>query len=141
MTMRSASSARARASSSSIPRARPASAGILAVRDVKASTLAAFIRRHAEPGTEVHTDEFVSYLWLDSSEFAHRAVNHSKTYVEGTVHTNGVENVWSLFKRGVMGVFHKVSAKYLPLYLNEFLHRFNDRDDVNLLDRVLPTGS
>jgi len=70
------------------------------------------------------TDEFSAYLWLDSSEFVHRAVNHGETYVKktkkGKIHTNGVENVWSLFKRGITGVFHKVSAKYLPLYLNEF---------------------
>ena len=78
-----------------------------------------------------------------SSEFAHEAVNHSETYVryadDGPVHTNGVENVWSLFKRGIMGVFHKVSAKYLPLYLNEFEFRFNNRDEFNMMDRVLAT--
>jgi transposase-like protein len=89
------------------------------------------------PGAEVHTDEFTSYLWLDSSEFAHKSVNHTKTYASGNVHTNGVENVWSLFKRGIMGIDHKVSAKYLPLYLNEFAFRFNNRDEFNLMDKVL----
>ena len=90
----------------------------------------------------MHTDEFTSYLWLDSSEFAHKAVNHSKTYVspEG-VHVNGVENVWSLVKRGIMGVFHKVSEKYLPLYLDEFSFRFNNRDAYAMMDRVLATCS
>ena len=108
------------------------------VNDVKASTLRGFIRNCAEPGAEIHTDEFKSYLWLDSSEFVHNAVNHSETYVKaGNIHTNGIENVWSLFKRAITGVFHKVSAKYLPLYLNEFAFRFNNREHFDILDRVL----
>lgn len=112
-----------------------------AVKNVSSSTLAAFIRKHAASGAEIHTDEFKSYLWLDSSEFTHKAVNHSKTYVDGDVYTNGVENVWSLFKRGVVGVFHKVSEKYLPLYLDEFSFRFNNRNNNNMLDTVLATCS
>ncbi|MGE0404986.1 MAG: IS1595 family transposase [Candidatus Korobacteraceae bacterium] len=110
------------------------------VEDVCSTTLADFIRLHAHKGTEIHTDEFSAYGWLDSSEFAHKSVKHAETYVAaGNVHTNGCENVWSLFKRGIFGVFHKVSAKYLPLYLNEFSFRFNNRDDHNLMDRVLAT--
>ncbi len=89
--------------------------------------------------------EFSSYLWIDASEFIHRAANHSKTYVriEGDkkIHTNGIENVWSLFKRAITGVFHKVSAKYLPLYLDEFAFRFNRRGEFNMLDKVLATCS
>ncbi len=113
-----------------------------AVKNVKASTLKDFIRAHASDGSEIHTDEFKSYLWLDSSEFTHRAVNHSETYVSvDGVHTNGVENVWSLLKRGIVGVYHKVSEKYLPLYLDEFSFRFNNRDNHNMLDRVLATCS
>lgn len=109
-----------------------------AMTNVCASSLADFIRAHAEPGSEIHTDEFGAYNWLDSSEFAHKTVNHSKMYVTpDNVHTNGCENVWSLFKRGIMGVFHKVSEKYLPLYLDEFAFRFNNRDEYNLMDKVL----
>jgi transposase-like protein len=112
-----------------------------AVNNVKAITLRGFIRNHAEPGAEIHTDEFKSYLWLDSSEFVHNTVNHKETYVKaGNIHTNGIENVWSLFKRAITGVFHKVSDKYLPLYLNEFAYRFNNRDQVCLLDQVLETS-
>jgi transposase-like protein len=115
-----------------------------ALQDVSATSLSDFIRKHVGPGAELHTDEFGSYLWLDTSEFAHEAVNHGETYVRyridaEPVHTNGCENVWSLFKRGVVGVFHKVSAKYLPLYLNEFEFRFNNRDEFNMMDRVLET--
>ncbi|MGA9756029.1 MAG: IS1595 family transposase [Desulfobaccales bacterium] len=112
-----------------------------AVNNVKASTLRGSIRNHVLPGAEIHTDEFKSYLWLDSSEFVHNAVNHSETYVKaGNIHTNGIENVWSLFKRAITSVYHKVSAKYLPLYLNEFAYRFNHRDQVCLLDKVLETS-
>ena len=70
--------------------------------------------------------------------FAHKSVNHTQTYVApGNVHTNGVENVWSLFKRGIMGIFHKVSEKYLPLYLNEFSFRFNHRNDPDIFGAVV----
>ena len=107
--------------------------------DVSSTSLSEFIRENVAPGSKMHTDEFKSYLWLDSSEFAHGSVNHSERYVDGDIHTNGCENVWSLFKRGIVGVFHKVSAKYLPLYLNEFEFRFNNRDEFNMMDRVLST--
>jgi transposase-like protein len=74
-----------------------------AMESVTKESLADFIREHIAPGSEIHTDEFTSYLWLDSSEFAHQSVNHTDTYVApGNVHTNGVENVWSLIKRGIM---------------------------------------
>ncbi len=111
-----------------------------AVEDVCATTIADFIREHVKRGAELHTDEFPSYLWLDSSEFAHKSVNKTQGYVHGRVHVNGVENVWSLFKRAIMGVYHKVSAKYLQLYLHEFSFRFNNRQEFNMMDRVLETS-
>lgn len=111
-----------------------------AVEDVSKESIADFIRENVKPGAALHTDEFSSYLWLDSSEFAHHSVNHTKTYVRGNVHCNGVENVWSLLKRGIMGTFHKVSAKYLPLYLNEFAFRYNNRHEVDMMDRLLETS-
>lgn len=107
--------------------------------DLRAPTLARFIRLHAKRGAEVHTDEFPAYNWLNRSEFTHQAVNHSETYVHGHVHVNGIETVWSLFKRGIAGAFHHVSAKYLPLYLDEFAFRLNHREHDNLLDAVLTT--
>ncbi len=66
------------------------------------------------------------------------SVKHADEYVtaEG-VTTNGVENVWSLFKRGIIGQFHKVSEKYLALYLDEFSFRFNNREEYDLMDKVL----
>ena len=62
------------------------------------------------------------------SKFPHASVNHSKhQYVVGAVHTNTIEGFWSIFKRGVVGTFHKVSAKYMALYVAEFQFRYNNR--------------
>jgi transposase-like protein len=112
-----------------------------AAKDVTGSTLAKFIRKHADAGAEIHTDEFSGYFGLDGSEYKHKSVKHADEYVtaEG-VTTNGVENVWSLFKRGIIGQFHKVSAKYLPLYLDEFAFRFNNRGEYNMMDKVLASS-
>lgn len=77
------------------------------------------------------TDESRVYHGL--SDYNHEAVNHSaKRYVIGAVHTNTIEGFWSIFKRGIVGSFHKVSRKYLPLYVAEFQFRYNNRanDDI-----------
>jgi transposase-like protein len=73
------------------------------------------------------TDSWVGYSdYL--RRFPHEKVDHSKhQYVVGAVHTNTIEGFWSIFKRGVVGTFHKVSAKYLPLYAAEFQFRYNNR--------------
>lgn len=111
-----------------------------ALQNVSAKSLAAFIRRRTKRATSVHTDEFASYTWLDSSEYVHRSVNHTETYVApNNVHTNGIENVWSLLKRGLTGVYHKVSGKYLQLYLDEYAFRFNHRNHTNMMNKVLTT--
>jgi transposase-like protein len=116
---------------------------MVAASDVSANTLKKFIRLHVETGAEIHSDEFSSYLWLDAADsgYTHKAVRHADEYVtaEG-VTTNGVENVWSLFKRGIIGAFHKVSAKYLPLYLDEFAFRFNNRGEYDIMDKVLASS-
>jgi transposase-like protein len=76
----------------------------------------------------VATDDYASYQGLNEAGYRHRVVNHSRgEYVRGQVHTNSMENFWSLLKRGVLGTYHNVSRKYLPLYLNEFVFRFNNR--------------
>src|SRR5207245_11345172 len=69
------------------------------------------------------TDQWKGYKKLDE-EYAHATIDHSKgQYVIGAVHTQTIEGFWSLIKRGVMGSFHKVSKKYLPLYVAEFQFR------------------
>jgi hypothetical protein len=57
--------------------------------------------------------------------------------VRENIHTNTIENFWSLLKRGIMGSFHKVSIKYLPRYLSEFEYRFNNRETQNLFAQTL----
>jgi transposase-like protein len=75
----------------------------------------------------ISTDEYRSYQHLDE-RFPHGSVNHWKgEYVHGNIHTQTIEGFWSLIKRGIVGTFHKVSRKYLPLYVNEFQFRYNNR--------------
>jgi transposase-like protein len=75
----------------------------------------------------VSTDEHKGYRYLDKN-FPHGMVHHGEgEYVHGNVHTQTIEGFWSLVKRGIIGTFHKVSRKYLPLYVNEFEFRYNNR--------------
>lgn len=73
------------------------------------------------------SDEHSGYVEL-SKEYPHKSVRHGRgEYVVGAVHTQTIDGFWSLLKRGIMGTFHKVSAKYLPLYVAEFQFRYNNR--------------
>jgi hypothetical protein len=78
--------------------------------------------------TEVlSTDRAVGY-WSLKDDYVHGTVDHNRhRYVYGVLHTNTIEGFWSLIKRGVMGSYHKVSRKYLPLYVAEFQFRYNNR--------------
>ncbi len=98
---------------------------------VTAENLTKAIREHVEVGSTVRTDDFPAYRSIPKI-FTHKPVKHSaKEYTrrEGdfTVHTNTAESKFSLLKRGIIGTFHQVSKKHLPLYLAEFDHRFNHR--------------
>jgi transposase-like protein len=86
----------------------------------------------------VYTDEGAAYRSLRTTGRKHAIVIHSRgEYVNGQVHNNGVENFWSLFKRGLIGSFHKVSVKHLQRYLAEFTYRFNNREEENLWAPVI----
>lgn len=98
------------------------------VPDRSSASLIPLIERFVDEDAEVHTDEFLSYSPLRKRGYAHKVVKHMEQYVDGNVHTNGVESFWSLLKRGIIGTYHHVSLKYLPLYLREFEGRFNARD-------------
>ena len=72
------------------------------------------------------------------SEFPHGVVDHARgQYVVGAIHTNTIEGFWSIFKRGVVGTFHKVSAKYLPLYVAEFQFRYNNRENEDIFGEAI----
>jgi transposase-like protein len=102
-----------------------------------ARALTAFIRESVEPGSQLMTDEYAGYKEV-GREYEHRKVNHSALqYVEGLTHTNSIENFWSLFKRGLVGSFHKVSDKHIDRYLDEFCYRFNGRHEGQLFQNTL----
>lgn len=78
------------------------------------------------------TDEHLGYRHL-KDHYPHGTVVHSKKqYVVGAIHTNTIEGFWSLFKRSIVGSFHKVSAKYLPLYIAEAQFRYNNRHNADI---------
>lgn len=86
------------------------------------------------------TDEYPGYNGFNNF-VAHRRVNHSIVYVEydlfGTIHTNTIESFWAILKRAILGQFHHISRKYLPLYLREIIYRYNMRRAGSDLDGVL----
>jgi len=96
----------------------------------KRKTLQDHVRAHVVPGADLFTDELASYTGLDR-DFVHQFVNHAETYVRGNVHTNGMENFWSLLKRGLKGTYVSVEPFHLFRYLDEQAFRFNERKDAN----------
>lgn len=85
------------------------------------------VRRRVRPGAEVVSDDLRSYQGLDA-HYTHRVVNHAETYVDGLVHTNGLENFWSLLKRGLGGTYISVQPFHLFRYLDEQAYRYNNRE-------------
>jgi transposase-like protein len=82
------------------------------------------------------TDKWRGYARLNPRK--HRSVDHSSgQYVVGAVHTQTIEGFWSLVKRGMVGTFHKVSAKYLPLYVAEFEFRYNNRNNDDIFGAAI----
>jgi len=92
----------------------------------KRRTLQEEVRANVEPGSEVFTDELASYTGLEK-DYVHKFVNHAEKYVEGNVHTNGLENFWSLLKRGLKGTYVSVEPFHLFRYLDEQAFRYNER--------------
>ena len=107
------------------------------VPNVRKSVLVGKILDRVSTDAEmVVSDELKSYNPLDKT-YRHEVINHIREWVRGNIHTNTMENFWSLFKRGLMGSFHKVSVKHLPRYLAEFTYRFNRREEENLFIQTL----
>lgn len=108
-----------------------------AQRDIKTGTVLGMVVEHILPASTVYTDEAPMYDGLtkmlgpegEPAGYIHRRIHHaSKVYVVGDVHTNTVEGFWSLIKRGIGGVYHAVSQKYLQTYLDEYSFRYNRRN-------------
>ena len=92
------------------------------------------IREHVQAGSAIFSDELLSYEGL-SEDFKHCVINHAVEYVNGRVHTNGMENFWSLVKRGLSGTYVSVEPFHLFRYLDEQAFRFNYRKDMTDADR------
>lgn len=109
------------------------------IGSLDAPTKQEFVRKLVGKGKfkMLFTDKDHAYRYVQKG-LHHEAVDHSKgEYVRGIVHTNTIESFWSLLKRGVMGSFHHVSKDYLPLYLQEFTFRFNQRKNKDIFELVL----
>ncbi len=90
------------------------------------ATLQGFVRETAKPGASVYTDDAAAYRGM--SGYRHEAVNHSAgEYVRQQAHTNGIESLWAMLKRGFHGTYHHFSVKHLDRYVAEFAGRHNDR--------------
>jgi transposase-like protein len=91
----------------------------------KRKALQAEVREHVKAGSALYTDALKSYEGLN--DFEHQVIDHAVAYVDGKVHTNGLENFWSLLKRGINGTYVSVEPFHLFRYLDEQVYRFNNR--------------
>jgi transposase-like protein len=115
------------------------------VDDVKEKTLMPIVAERVLPKSVIYTDSYSSYdnvRWMGKN-YKHERINHTAgIYVMGHVHTQTIEGFWSLLKRGIEGVYHSVSTKYLQSYCDEYSFRYNRRTDnqpmfKSLLDQVV----
>jgi hypothetical protein len=96
------------------------------IQDAEGTTLKREIRNQVEAGSEVFTDGWGGYKGMDD-DYVHEFVQHNEEYVRGRVHTNGIENFWSLLKRSLKGTYVAVEPFHLFRYLDEQSFRFNKR--------------
>jgi transposase len=115
-----------------VQRAENGKGGRVAAKVVKGATKAELLPNVMEkvlPSAVVYTDEWNAYSDLGKMGYEHSRINHSeKVYVSGDVHTQTIEGFWANTKRGIRGVYHSVSDRYLQSYLDEFAFRYNHRD-------------
>ena len=117
------------------------------IPNIRKKTLHKFVAETVMDEAEaIYTDELKSYIGIADDDTRHETVNHSaEEWVVGDVHTNSIEGVWSLFKRSIIGAFHKISAKHLDRYLEELEWRYNNRNNPNIfpdtLKRILTTDT
>ncbi|MCY3727959.1 MAG: IS1595 family transposase [Nitrospira sp.] len=101
-------------------------------------TLWTEIQKTVKKGSTLYTDDHGAYRGIERKSYQHEALNHSANeYVKGMAHTNGIESVWAILKRGLNGTFHHVSVKHLDRYVNEFAFRLNEGNcQVDTADRM-----
>jgi transposase-like protein len=103
---------------------------LVPIADAKREIIEPVLDAHIDPDAILQTDGHASYGIISEHKWVgrHRVIDHTRSYAMGDVHTNTVENAFSLLKRGIYGTFHKVSIKHLGRYCNEFSYRFNRRE-------------
>jgi transposase-like protein len=108
------------------------------IAKMDATTLQMFVREAVSRKVSLLcTDQWMGYYGLDI-DYRHKTVNHARhQYVVGAIHTNTIEGFWSIIKRGIVGTFHRISAKYLPLYVAEFQFRYNNRMNDNIFGAAI----
>ncbi len=95
------------------------------VEKVDGNTIKNYVERQVIPGSELYTDEHAAYKFV--AGLNHQSVNHSaKQFVDGMAHTNGIESVWAVLKRGFYGTYHHFSQKHTQGYVDEFIFRLNE---------------
>ncbi len=98
----------------------------MVVPNRKKHALQTNIRAHVKAGSAIYSDALMSYMGL-KEDFRHEVIDHAEKYVDGQVHTNGLENFWSLLKRGLKGTYVSVEPFHLFRYLDEQVFRYNFR--------------
>jgi transposase-like protein len=101
------------------------------VPDIRKGTLTRYVRHHVKRGSAIYSDSSYGYAGL-AADYDHGIVDHAVAYVDGRVHTNGLENFWSLLKRSLKGTYVSVEPFHLFRYLDEQVFRFNTRKDNDL---------
>ncbi len=96
------------------------------VPDVKGDTLKPIVHERVKDGSTVYTDQWNGYTGLDG-RYDHETINHLERYVEGRVHTNGIENFWAMLKRGLNGTYVSVDPAHLFRYIDERVFTYNER--------------
>jgi transposase-like protein len=103
---------------------------LVPIADAKIEIIEPVLDKHIDSNATLQTDGHPTYAIIGERKFAaHRVIDHTRSYAMGDIHTNTIENAFSLLKRGVYGTFHKVSIKHLGRYCNEFSYRFNRRGE------------
>jgi transposase-like protein len=117
---------------------RPSQVQAFATPNTQQDTLHRIVYGTTEPGSKLYTDAAAGYSGL-REDYSHETVDHAEEYVRGNVHTNSIENFWSLLKRGLHGTYVSVEPYHLFRYLDERMFAFNERDltDLGRFTRVL----
>jgi ISXO2-like transposase domain len=104
--------------------------------DFSSSRLKAEIRANIAPGSTICTDEYIGYRKL--AGYTHLTVKHkARQYVDGMAHTNGIESVWAVLKRGYHGIYHHFTVKHMQRYVDEAAFRLNEGNcKIHTLDRI-----